>query len=87
MPIMMRRRNVRIPSTRETVIFVRVRLAFEVRREFACARPAVAAGLGSAVMEKEVCVAVDTMFVFVAKVAVVVVVVSVLVAKVKIVVS
>lgn len=87
--MMIRRRNVRMPRMRETVMFVRVRLAFEVRREEACARPAVAAGFGSAVTEKEteVCVAVETMFVFVVKTAVVVVVVSVLVAKVVTVVS
>jgi hypothetical protein len=89
MAMAMSRRKVRTPRTRETVMFVRVRLAFEVRREEACARPAVAAGFGSAVTEKEteVCVAVETMFVFVDKTAVVVVVVSVLVAKVVIVVS
>lgn len=68
-------------------MFIRVRLAFEVRREGACARPAVAAGFGSPVTEKEICVALETTFVFVDKVVVVVVDVSVLVAKVKIVVS
>lgn len=48
-------------------MFIRVRLAFEVRREGACARPAVAAGFGSPVTEKEICVALETTFVFVDK--------------------
>jgi len=89
MMIMTSRTKVRMPRTRETVMFVLASVAFDMRRELACARPAVAAGFGSPVTEKEteVCVAVETMFVFVAKVAVVVVVVSVLVAKVNNVVS
>ena len=89
MMIMTSRRKVRMPRTRETVMFVFASVAFDMRRELACASPAVVAGFGIPVTEKEteVCVAVETMFVFVAKVAVVVVVVSVLVAKVKIVVS
>lgn len=48
------KRKVRIPKMRETVIFFLVKEAFEVRREEACARPAVAAGFGSAVMKKDV---------------------------------
>jgi hypothetical protein len=86
---MMSRRKVRTPRTIETVMFVRVKEAFDFRREEACARSAVAAGFGSAVIEKEVCVAMETTFVFVDKVVIIVVVVdvSVLVAKVTIVVS
>jgi hypothetical protein len=82
-----RRRKVRMPKTSETIMFVLVREAFEVRREEACARPAVAAGFGSAVMENEVSVVVETMFVFVDKVAIVVIDVPVLVTKVMMVVS
>ncbi len=87
--MMTSRRKVKIPRTRETVMFVLVSVAFDMSSELACASPAVASGLGNPVTDKEmeVCVAVETMFVLVAKVAVVVVVVSVLVAKVKIVVS
>jgi hypothetical protein len=48
------KRKVRIPKMRETIKFVLVKDAFEVRRAEACARPAVAAGFGSAVMEKKV---------------------------------
>ncbi len=43
-----------MPKTRETIMFVLVKEAFEVRREEAWARPAVAAGFESAVMEKEI---------------------------------
>jgi hypothetical protein len=79
----MRRRKMRTPRTREMVMFVRVRLAFDVRREETCARPAVAAGFGRAVTENEVCVVVEMTFVFIFVDKVVVVVdVSVLVAKV-----
>jgi hypothetical protein len=79
--------NVRMPKTRETIMFVLVKEAFEVRREEACVRPAVAAGFGSAVMEKKVSVVVETTFVIVDKVAIVVIDVPVLVTKVIIVVS
>ena len=82
-----RRRKVKTPRTRETVMFVPVRLAFDMRRDEACARPAVAAGFGSPVTERAVSIAVETTLVFVDKVVVVVVDVSVVVAKVKIVVS
>ncbi len=44
----------RIPKTRVMVMFILVKEAFEVRREEASARPAVAAGFQSAVMEKEI---------------------------------
>ena len=89
MTMMTSRRKVKIPRTRETVMFVLASVAFDMSSELACASPAVASGFGTPVTEKEmeVCVAVETMFVVVAKLAVVVVVVSVLVAKVKTVVS
>lgn len=40
-------------ETRETVVFVLFKEAFEMRRGEACARPAPGAEFGSAVMEKE----------------------------------
>jgi hypothetical protein len=73
----MRRMRVRTPRTKETVMFVRVRVALEERREEAAARPAVAAGFGRAVMENEVWMTVETTLVLVAKVVVVVVEISV----------
>jgi hypothetical protein len=82
----MKRMRVRTPRARETVMFVRVREALEVRREEAAARPAVAAGFGRAVTENEVWMTVETTLVFVAKVVVVVVVMSIFVFVVKVVV-
>jgi hypothetical protein len=47
----MRRTTAMVPRTRETIMFVRVRLAFEERRSDCTANAEVAAGFGNGVME------------------------------------
>jgi hypothetical protein len=80
------RTNIRIVRTRETVMFVRVKVAFEVRRDEVAAEPTVATGFSRAVTETKVWVTVLITLVFVDKVVVMSVETSVFVAKVVVVV-